>query len=118
MACTYNIALILVPVLVMASGILLAGKKEVKNKLKAGLYMFAMVFPYAWIGICSMLRVLPMHTIICFLSISVSLGCAVTMRKSIGNDAKLLQDLRARTLLAFVIFTVLLAASLLAAKFI
>ena len=118
MACTYNIIYILVPVLVMASGILGAGKKEVKCKVRAWLYMFAMIFPYAWTGICSMLGLLPMHTIICFLSIPVALGCTVTMRKSIGNDARLLQDLRARTLLAFVIFTVLLAVSLAAAKFI
>ena len=80
--------------------------------------MFAMVFPYAWIGICSIIGLLPMQTIICFLSIAVALGCAVTMRKSIGNDAKLLQDLRARTVLAFVIFTILFAVSLIAAKFI
>ena len=118
MACTYNIALILVPVLVMASGILWAGKKEVKCKYKAGLYMFAMVFPYAWIGICSIIGLLPMHTIICFLSIAVALGCAVTMRKSIGNDAKLLQDLRTRTFRVFLMFTFLLAVSLIAAKFI
>ena len=118
MECGYNITYILVPVIVMGLGILFAGKKEVKCKFRAWFYMFAMVFPYAWIGICSMLRVLPMHTIICFLSIPVALGCTVTMRKSIGNDAKLLQDLRARTLLAVVIFTVLLAVSLAAAKFI
>ena len=118
MACTYNLTYILVPALVMGLGILGAGKKEVKCKFRAWFYMFAMVFPYAWIGICSILGLLPMHTIICFLSIAVALGCAVTMRKSIGNDARLLQDLRARTILAFVFFTVLLATSLLAAKFI
>ena len=106
MECTCNITLVLVPVVVMGLAILGAGKKEVKCKLRAWLYMFAMVFPYAWTGICSILGLLPMHTIICFLSIPVALGCTVTMRKSIGNDARLLQDLRARTLLAVVIFNV------------
>ena len=118
MESAFNMTYILVPVLVMGLGILCAGKKEVKCKFRAWFYMFAMVFPYAWTGICSILGLLPMHTIICFLSIAVALGCAVTMRKSIGNDARLLQDLRARTVLAFVFFTVLLVVSLIAAKFI
>ena len=106
----------LVPVFIMALGIISAGRKEVNSKIVAGIYAFEVVFPYVWVGICSMAGLLPLHTIICFLTIAVALGCATTMKKSVGQGPALLKDLRTRTITLFLMFTALLAVSLAAAR--
>ena len=65
-----------------------------------------------------MLGLLPMHTIICFLTIAVALGCATTMKYSIGQGDLLLKDLRSRTISLYMMFSILLSISLAIAKFI
>ena len=115
---TWSAIYALVPVLLLGAGIISAGKKEVNCKCTGYLYIFKVVSPYVWIGICSMIGILPMHTIICFLTIAVALGCATTMKKSIGQGSLLLEDLRSRTITLYMMFSVLLSISLVAAKFI
>ena len=115
---TWSTIYALVPVALMSIGIIGANKKEVNSKFVANLYGFEVVFPYVWVGVCSMFGLLPMHTIICFLTIAVALGCATTMKYSIGQGETLLKDLKARTATLQIQFSVLLCIALVAAKFI
>ena len=115
---TWSAVYALIPVLLLGIGILSSGKTEVNSKVPAYLYIFEIIFPYIWVGVCSMLGILPMHTIICFLTIAVGLGCATTMKKSIGQGDLLLKDLRSRTISLYMMFSVLLSISLAIAKFI
>ena len=108
----------LVPVALMSIGIIGADKKEVNSKCIANLYGFEIVFPYVWVGVCSMFGLLPMHTIICFLTIAVALGCATTMKYSVGQGDTLLKDLKVRTATLQLQFSSLLCIALVAAKFI
>ena len=109
---------VMVPVALMGIGILGADKEEVNSKCEANLYAFEIIFPYVWVGLCSMFGLLPMHTIICFLTIAVALGCVTTMKYSIGQGATLLKDLKARTSTLQIQFSALLCIALVAAKFI
>ena len=115
---TWSAVYAFVPVALMSIGIIGADKKEVNCKWVANLYGFEVVFPYVWVGVCSMFGLLPMHTIICFLTIAVALGCATTMKYSIGQGETLLKDLKARTATLQIQFSVLLCIALVAAKFI
>ena len=108
----------LVPVALMSIGIIGADKKEVNSKCVANLYAFEVVSPYVWVAICSMFGILPMHTIICFLTVAVALGCATTMKKSVGQGSTLLLDLKERTATLQLQFSSLLCIALVAAKFI
>jgi 1,4-dihydroxy-2-naphthoate octaprenyltransferase len=80
------------------------------------LYSFEMVFPYVWIGICSIIGILPLHTVIAFLTIAVALACASTMRKSVGQGPTLLADLEVRTASLQIMFSVLLSVAFVAAR--
>ena len=115
---TWEALYALIPVTIMSIGILGADKKEVNSKCVANLYAFEVVFPYVWVGVCSMFGLLPMHTIICFLTIAVALGCATTMKYSVGQGATLLKDLKTRTSTLQLQFSTLLCIALVAARFI
>lgn len=93
-----------------------AGLKPGSRK-SAQLYYFEMVFPYAWIGICSIIGILPVHTVIVFLTIAVALACASTMKKSVGQSPTLLTDLGVRTASLQLMFSILLSVALIAASF-
>lgn len=115
---TWSAIYALAPVALMGIAIIGADKKEVNSKFIANLFSFEVVFPYVWVGVCSMLGLLPMHTIICFLTIAVALGCATTMKYSIGQGATLLKDLKARTATLQLQFSVLLCIAFITARFI
>ena len=89
------------------------------TKAAARLYAFEMVFPYIWVGICSIIGLLPLHTIIIFLTLPIALACASTMKKSIGQETSmLLGDLDVRTANLQMMFSVLLSISFVVARFI
>ena len=115
---TWNILYALVPIALMSIGIIGADKKEVNSKGVVYLYAFEVIFPYVWTAVCSMLGILPMHTIICFLTVAVALGCATTMKKSLGQGPALLKDLKTRTATLQLQFSILLCIAFIAARFI
>lgn len=84
----------------------------------AGMYAFELMFPYIWIGILSMTGVLPIHTIIIFLTIAVALGCAKTMANAAKGSYHLLADLDVRTSNLQLMFSFLLSVAFVAARFI
>lgn len=130
----WSVLLIALPIGLITDGILHCNNtRDIKTDRRAGirtmamslgasaaakLYAFEMVFPYAWIGICSILGILPLHTIIIFMSIPVALGCAKTMLNGVNDGPELIADLDARTANLQMIFSLLLSASLVASRFI
>ena len=102
---------ILLPILPMAMMIFAIFIAKSQNKLAyAKVFAFEVVFPYAWVGICSAAGFMPMHTIIIFLTIAIALGCAKTLLLAAGgkNEA-IVADLLPRTLNLYILFTLLLA---------
>lgn len=113
-AIDWNVLLIALPVGLITDGILHCNNtRDIATDKRAGintmamwlgtkaaarLYAFEMVFPYIWVGVCSIAGLLPLHTIIIFLTLPIALACASTMKKSVGQETPmLLADLDVRT---------------------
>ena len=88
------------------------------HKASALLYGFEVLFPFAWIGVLSMIGLLPITTIMIFLTLVVAIGCAQTMMKSLEGGVKMIADLDVRTANLQLLFSLLLTIALVVAKFI
>ena len=88
------------------------------TKASARLYAFEVLFPLVWVGVCSIIGYLPLHTIIVFMTLPVALACAKTMITTIDGGPELISDLDARTANLQLMFSVLLSIALVAARFI
>ena len=88
------------------------------NKISAWVYGFEVIFPFVWIGACSIIGIMPLSTIIVFLTLPVAIGCAQTMKNSIDGGAKMIADLDVRTANLQLFFSVLLTIAFAVGKFI
>jgi len=88
------------------------------TKTSAWLYGFEMIFPYIWVGICSIIGIMPLTTIIIFLTIPVAIGCAKTMKNSVKGGVDMIADLDVRTANLQLMFSALLTLALVIGKFI
>ena len=84
----------------------------------AKLYAFEVVFPFVWIGICSIAGLLPLHTIIIFMTIPIALGCAKTLLHGYNDGPEMIADLDVRTANLQLLFSLLLSVAFVAARFI
>lgn len=82
------------------------------TKASAWLYSFEVLFPFAWIAVCSIAGLMPLSTIIVFLTLPVAMGCSRTMMKSIKGGAGIIADLDVRTANLQLIFSALLSLAL------
>ena len=106
-----DLLVLLPPVVSMTAGVFV-------RKPSAGLYGFAMLVPYLWVGICSIAGLMPLTTIITFIPLPVAIACAQTMKKVVDGGTHLMSDLGERTSRLVMMFSVLLAVAFVAAKFI
>lgn len=75
-----------------------------------------MIFPFVWIAFFSIFGLMPLHTIIAFLTLPVAIGCAKTMLKA-PEDINIIADLDVRTANLQLMFSLLLAAAFTVARF-
>ena len=87
-------------------------------KASAWLYAFEVVFPFVWIGVCSMVGIMPFYTVFIFLTIPVALGCANTMVKASKCGSDIIADLDVRTANLQLMFSLILTLTLVVSKFI
>lgn len=87
-------------------------------KLSVAVYWFEMIFPYVWVGVCSILGIMPLHTIIIFMTLPVAIACAKTMQKSLKEGAGPISDLDVRTANLQLMFSVLICIAFISARFI
>lgn len=106
-----GLLILLPPVVSMTAGVFV-------RKPSAWLYGFAMLVPYLWVGICSIAGLMPLTTIITFITLPVAIACAQTMKKVVDGGTHLMSDLGERTSRLVRMFSVLLAVAFVAAKFI
>lgn len=133
-AIDWSIFLVALPVGLITDGILHSNNtRDIIHDKRAGIRTFAMgigpkaaacfftfelLFPYLWIGVLSMAGILPVHTIIIFMTIPIALACAKTLRDGVGGGIELIADLDARTANLQLLFSLLLSAAFVAARFI
>ena len=85
-------------------------------KVSASMYAFEVLFPFAWIAVCSILGIMPMSTIICFLTLPIAMGCGQTMIKAAKTGSNIIGDIDVRTANLQLLFSVLLSVALVASK--
>ena len=107
------------PISLISAGILRAKyARDVINPTKCTALMYGVevIFPLVFIGACSMLSILPQHTIIIFLTLPVAVALYRTMQRGVKEGAGPLIDLDTRTVNYLLIISTLLTASIVAAK--
>lgn len=85
------------------------------TKASAWLYGFEMIFPYVWVGVISMIGILPVHTVAIFLTLVIAISNAKIMMHSVEGGVEMIADLDVKTANLQLFFSVLLAASLIIA---
>lgn len=88
------------------------------HKASAILYGFEVIFPYVWIGVLSIMGLMPITTIVIFLTLAVAIGCAKTMMHSLEGGSGVIADLDVRTANLQLMFSALLTVAFIVAKFI
>ena len=86
-------------------------------KSSAILYGFEMLFPFVWVGVCSIAGFMPIATVIVFMTLPVAVACAQTMRNSVEGGVEMIADLDVRTANLQLMFSLLLTAAFATAKF-
>lgn len=133
-AIDWNVLLVALPVGLITDGILHSNNsRDVVTDRRAGittmamsmgpeksvwLFGFEMLFPYIWIAALSMAGLLPLHTVVIFLTLPIAIGNARTMSKSLRAGSEIIADLDVRTANLQLLFSVLFAAAFFAAKLI
>lgn len=88
------------------------------GRWSAYLYGFEMLFPFVWVGVCSIIGIMPLWTIIIFLTLPIAIGCSRTMMNSMEGGAGVIADLDMRTANLQMLFSLLLSAAFVLGRFI
>ena len=133
-AIDWNVLFVALPVGLITDGILHSNNsRDVVTDRRAGistmamsmgaeksawLFGFEMLFPYVWVAALSMAGLLPVYSVFIFLTLPIAIGNARTMAKSLKAGVEMIADLDVKTANLQLMFSVLLTAALVAAKFI
>lgn len=133
-AIDWNVLFVALPVGLITDGILHSNNsRDVVTDRRAGistmamsmgaeksvwLFGFEMLFPYVWVAALSIAGLLPVYTVFIFLTLPVAIGNARTMAKSLKAGVEMIADLDVKTANLQLMFSVLLTAALVVAKFI
>ena len=108
------------PVCLISAGILRAkNARDVEAPTRCSSFMYGLevAIPLIFVGVCSILNILPMHTIILFMTTPIVVALARTMKRGVKEGAGPIVDLDSRTVNFLLTFSTLLTVALIAAKF-
>ncbi len=117
--CDWSVLLPALPVGIISEGILKARAAHasgMNTKKDAVSYCVMTMLPYVGVGVISMAGFLPVYTVFVFLTIAIAIACTTTMFKNLGQGDLLLADLEARTSNLQIMFSAILAISLIIAR--
>ena len=86
--------------------------------LSARLYSFEVMFPFAWIAVCSIAGFMPLYTVFAFLTFPVACGCSRTATKAVTCGSDIISDLDTRTSTLQLMFSVILSLTFIVSKFV
>lgn len=87
-----------------------------ETKWQAYFFNIEMLLPFIWTGVLSMCSLLPVSTIIIFLSIPMAIGYAKRPLDSHAGDKIIVEDLHEKTVYFQITFTILFVVSLIIDK--
>ena len=108
------------PVCLISAGILRAkNARDVEAPTRCSSFMYGLevALPLIFVGVCSILNILPMHTIILFMTTPIVVALARTMKRGVKEGAGPIVDLDSRPVNFLLTFSTLLTVALVAAKF-
>ena len=108
------------PVSLISAGILRAKNArdvEAPTRCTSFMYSVEVILPLLFVGVCSIIGIFPMHTIILFMTTPVVVALARTMKRGVKEGAGPIVDLDTRTVNFLLTFSTLLTAALVAAKY-
>lgn len=109
------------PISLISAGILRAKNArdiQAPTRCTAQLYGLEVLLPMTVAGICSMIGILPMHTIILFMTSPVAVALFRTMKRGVKEGPRPVVDLDTRTVNFLLTFSTLMIAALASARFI
>lgn len=86
-------------------------------KVSAWLYSFEMIFPYVWVAVLSMIGVLPILTVVVFLTLVIAISNSNVMIKSIKGGVEMIADLDVRTANLQLFFSLMLSVAFVISAF-
>lgn len=116
----WSVLLAVIPAGLLTAGVIHSHRRIAKDKCSkasAWIYGFEILFPFIWVGVCSVAGLMPLATLAIFLTLPIAIACAQSMKNSL-TSSDIYKDLGARTANLQVLFSILLAAALIAGKFI
>ena len=117
----WNILWIAAPMGLVSAGILRAKTARdihTPSKCSSLMYGLEVFLPFAVVGVCSIIGIMPMHTIILFMTIPVAVALHRTMKRGVREGAGPLVDLDTRTVNFLLVASALLVVAFVAARFI
>ncbi len=86
------------------------------RKISIWYYKFLVIFPFIWVGVCTLFGIMPISTIAIFLTLPVAIACARTMGNFKNGDIRIIADLDVRTANLQLMFSVLFTIALFIGK--
>ena len=108
------------PVSLISAGILRAKNArdiQAPSRCTAFVYGIEMLLPMTAMGICSIIGILPMHTIILFMTSPVSVALYRTMKRGVKEGPRPVVDLDTRTVNFLLTFSTLAIAAFVSARY-
>jgi 1,4-dihydroxy-2-naphthoate octaprenyltransferase len=131
-AIDWNVLLIALPVGLITDGILHSNNTRdmvpdkradirtlamgIGHKASAVMYSFEVLFPFIWIAVCAVTKVMPWASLAALVAFPIALGCSRTMMKSCKEGADLILDLDQRTAKLQMVFSLLLSVAFVVSK--
>ena len=87
-------------------------------KASVGLYVFEILFPYLWVGVCSVIGIMPLTAFAIILTLPIAITCVKTMMRSLTEGFGVIAELDMKTAQLQLAFSLLLTISMVIGKFI
>ena len=88
------------------------------TKASAVMYSFEVLFPFVWVAVCVVMKVMPWLALASLIAFPIALGCSKTMLKSPVEGANVILDLDQRTAQLQMVFSLLLSIAFVVSKFV
>jgi 1,4-dihydroxy-2-naphthoate octaprenyltransferase len=87
-------------------------------KASAVMYSFEVLFPFVWIVVCVVMKLMPWPVLAALVALPIALGCSRRMMRSPKGGAELILDLDQKTAQLQMVFSLLLSIAFVISRFV
>ena len=85
-------------------------------KASAVMYSFEVLFPFVWVAVCAVMKIMPWPVLVALVAFPIALGCSKTMMKCPKEGVDVILDLDQRTAKLQMVFSLLLSIAFVVSK--